>query len=426
MAKYDTLPTSCPGLSETMLRDHIALYHQYRARWDSVVSLHPTQDQALEERVEGLVDQKAAALDLQPVGTLKGLLDTVDKELKTRGIQLDIDWQLGASSTFFSSYGSRTVSVPWYLATPSLWELATRIAPTALSRTAVLEALRHEAAHAVAGTYRLGETTLYTTVFGDDDQPYPDVDNANYDSLIPQANGIISSSSSAPPNYGAVHPSEKFAEAFGLWLSGSDVELGAEQKRLYNAIETLVHQYVVGKRPVLRRGRIPTWRQLKGTVGEALGLFHLPLARFEGDFDAWSEHLALKREEPWLYSAIRLHEAYFDRLGRGASQMTESFQRHLSEVYGSVHGYLHDLTTTAAAAGVGWAAIVWEPQTHRVWNVPIRDHATAVPVGCQLLAAIDMWEHAYAPQYRTRKDLYLQAVFANWDWEGIALPAVLG
>jgi Fe-Mn family superoxide dismutase len=49
--------------------------------------------------------------------------------------------------------------------------------------------------------------------------------------------------------------------------------------------------------------------------------------------------------------------------------------------------------------------------------VLVEDHRTGVPVGCQLVLACDVWEHAYTLDYGMRKDAGVAAWFENVSWE---------
>ena len=104
-----------------------------------------------------------------------------------------------------------------------------------------------------------------------------------------------------------------------------------------------------------------------------------------------------------------------------ASQIVSSF--------GSVENLMERMTLTVEKlAGIGWAALVWEPTAKRLLVAQIHDHQHDLIAGTTPVMVIDGWEHAYYLQYGAAKAKWAKAFWeiANWDGVEARIEALVG
>lgn len=419
---YSHIVGSLTGLSERSLQAHIALYGGYCDQLQAIEAAQPL--------VAGLGDvagapsgfttnQIAAApvssLVLSPMGPLANALNLVRGEFSAKGISPAAwpNWVLGDES-FYTQLGTTAVNIPWFLANPTLWALANQVYANRYTLTEVTKTLRHELGHAVFFAYGLGALKSWREVFGDPQVPYREDYLTDPDSL-----GHVSYTTGLTDHYGQKHPEEDWAECFARWLD-SEGGWQAQYAPWPEALAKLAYVDALGAllkatHPNALPGRLKPYTKLPGTVAERLGVPRL-VHPFSGH--GWSEHAELLRRKPYYLNAVQLHELYFDGLADGGQGMSGPVAEALAASFGSVDAYLLDLRA-AIGASTGWALTVQDPRTGRIQNVVVEQHHVGVPVNCPVLVAIDCWEHAYAMDYGTRKDLYAGAVFKNLSWEKV-------
>jgi Fe-Mn family superoxide dismutase len=131
---------------------------------------------------------------------------------------------------------------------------------------------------------------------------------------------------------------------------------------------------------------------------------------------AWN---GLKREELIAMNSMRLHELYFDGLGRGALQgpLAEALERD----FGSVERWRAEFGAMGKAlgGGSGWVVLAYLRRDRRLVNQWAPDHAHGFADAAPILA-LDMYEHAYHLDYGARAAAYVDAFMQNIDWARIA------
>lgn len=125
----------------------------------------------------------------------------------------------------------------------------------------------------------------------------------------------------------------------------------------------------------------------------------------------------LKREELHRVGSVVLHEHYFDNLG-GDGRPGGGVAKALSQVYGSTAAWEAEFRRTAMslAGGSGWCVLIFNAATGELRNQWAWDHMHGAVAGLPLLV-LDMYEHSYHMDYGTAAAKYVDAFFANVDWE---------
>lgn len=126
---------------------------------------------------------------------------------------------------------------------------------------------------------------------------------------------------------------------------------------------------------------------------------------------------SLKREALIAMNSMILHEFYFDNLG-GDGKIDGSIKQALTKEFGSTEAWEHDfkLTGMSLSGGSGWVILSYLPSQNKLVNVWSADHqmslASAVPI-----LVMDMYEHAYQMDHGADAKAYIDAFFANINWQ---------
>ncbi len=132
---------------------------------------------------------------------------------------------------------------------------------------------------------------------------------------------------------------------------------------------------------------------------------------------AYSE---LKRRLGWEFDGMRLHELYFGNLGgQEALKKDSKLMKRLEEDFGSYDNWAADFKAIGAMRGIGWVALYEDPKNGRLINVWINEHDVGHPAGGNPLLIMDVFEHAYLPDYGLKRGDYIQAFFQNINWSAV-------
>lgn len=126
---------------------------------------------------------------------------------------------------------------------------------------------------------------------------------------------------------------------------------------------------------------------------------------------------ALKRRFGWEFDGMRLHELYFDNLGgNGTIDKKQPLARALTSQFGSFDQWKKDFIATGLIRGIGWVVLYYDPEQRKLINCWINEHdlghlATGSPI-----LVMDVFEHAYMPQWGLDRGKYINAFFSNIHW----------
>jgi Fe-Mn family superoxide dismutase len=130
----------------------------------------------------------------------------------------------------------------------------------------------------------------------------------------------------------------------------------------------------------------------------------------------YSEVRALKVDLTFAIGGIKNHEIYFDHLGGHGGDPQGPVGELIERDFGSVAAWRSDLRATGMAAR-GWAWTAYDWDEGRLFNY-LGDAQNTFPVwNATPLVALDVYEHAYFLDYQTDRASYIDAFFANLDWE---------
>jgi len=129
-----------------------------------------------------------------------------------------------------------------------------------------------------------------------------------------------------------------------------------------------------------------------------------------------------RRRLGFEFSGMRLHEAYFRMLSAapGAPDPAHPLQQAMAAQWGGLETWWKAFADTCTMPGIGWGVLLKDPATGELAHAFLEDHQNGMPVGMQVVLALDVWEHAYATDYRpTGRGKYVEAIRPLLDWRRI-------
>lgn len=129
--------------------------------------------------------------------------------------------------------------------------------------------------------------------------------------------------------------------------------------------------------------------------------------------------VALRDRELLFRNSKGLHEAYFGNLG-GDGQRSGGIDGALAQAYGSIAAWETHFRTTGLGlgGGSGWVVLALELETGALRTVGMASHKEALSLSSPLLV-MDMYEHSYHMDFGAAAARYIDAFFANINWEEV-------
>lgn len=128
----------------------------------------------------------------------------------------------------------------------------------------------------------------------------------------------------------------------------------------------------------------------------------------------------LKREQLLRTGSVVLHELYFDNLG-GNGRAGAAERKALADAFGSFDAWEAEFRRIGLGlgGGSGWVVLGWNRHTRQLENYWMADHAHG-PAATQPLLVMDMYEHSYQMDFGAAAARYVDAFFANIQWDVVA------
>jgi Fe-Mn family superoxide dismutase len=128
---------------------------------------------------------------------------------------------------------------------------------------------------------------------------------------------------------------------------------------------------------------------------------------------------ALRDRELTFRNSKALHEAYFANLG-GDGRRSGAIETALSQAYGTTARWEEHMRITGMGlgGGSGWTLLVLELDTGALRTVSSGHHTQTLALGVPLLV-MDMYEHSYQMDFGAGVAGYLDAFFANVNWDEV-------
>lgn len=129
----------------------------------------------------------------------------------------------------------------------------------------------------------------------------------------------------------------------------------------------------------------------------------------------------LRRRFGWEFNGMRLHELYFENLGgKDPVAADSSLGKAIVRDFGSYAAWETDFKNTGKARGIGWAALVVDGWSGRLFNTWIAEHDGGHLAACPVVLIMDVFEHAFITQYGLKRADYIEAFMKNVNWAAAA------
>ena len=117
--------------------------------------------------------------------------------------------------------------------------------------------------------------------------------------------------------------------------------------------------------------------------------------------------------------SVVLQELYFDNLG-GNGRPDGDARSFIAEAFGSFDRWEHEFRRISAGlgGGSGWTVLGYNRHFRTLENYWMADHMHGA-VTTQPLLVIDMYEHSYHMDFGAATARYIDAFFANINWETV-------
>jgi superoxide dismutase, Fe-Mn family len=128
----------------------------------------------------------------------------------------------------------------------------------------------------------------------------------------------------------------------------------------------------------------------------------------------------LKREQLVRTGSVILHELYFGNLG-GDGKAPGDLRTRISSAFGTFDAWESEFRQIGEGlgGGSGWVVLGYNAHLKILENYWMADHSTHAAETRPVLV-MDMYEHAYQMDYGAAAAKYIDAFFANIQWDVVA------
>jgi len=163
------------------------------------------------------------------------------------------------------------------------------------------------------------------------------------------------------------------------------------------------------------------WENNYVGASKALNTVRGRLAQALGDPDTPPYvYTGLKREQSIRTGSVVLHELYFGNLG-GDGKAPADLRTRISGSFGSYDRWESEFRKIGMGlgGGSGWVVLGFNQHLKLLENYWLADHATN-PAFTKPVLVMDMYEHAFQMDYGAAAPKYIDAFFANVQWDAVA------
>ncbi len=210
----------------------------------------------------------------------------------------------------------------------------------------------------------------------------------------------------ASPGIAAAAADENKAAARAYDLQLAPVPLPFDPKALKGLSEKLVQSHWENN----YGGAVKALNTVRSRLTQALASADTPAYVYNG----------LKREQLLRTGSVVLHEFYFENLG-GDGKAGAGLRSRIADSFGTFDAWEKEFRTigNGLGGGSGWVVLGYNEKLKVLENCWMADHSTSAPWTRPVLV-MDMYEHAYQMDYGAAAAKYIDAFFANLNWDAVA------
>ena len=163
------------------------------------------------------------------------------------------------------------------------------------------------------------------------------------------------------------------------------------------------------------------WENNYGGAVKALNTVRARLAQALGDANTPPYvYNGLKREQLIRTGSVVLHELYFANLG-GDGKAPGELRTRIAAAFGTFDAWETEFRKIGQGlgGGSGWVVLGFNARLKLLENYWMADHSTH-PADTTPVLVMDMYEHAYQMDFGAAAPKYIDAFFANIQWDAVA------
>jgi len=141
----------------------------------------------------------------------------------------------------------------------------------------------------------------------------------------------------------------------------------------------------------------------------------LQLARNTGNFENVK---CLEKDLSFHGSGVILHELFFENMGPAIpTSPNVKLMEQIIKDFGSYEQFKRQfIESSKVVEASGWNLLVWEPRFNKLEILQCEKHQNLTLWGCIPLLVLDMWEHSYFLQYKSKRPDYINAFWNILNW----------
>ena len=144
----------------------------------------------------------------------------------------------------------------------------------------------------------------------------------------------------------------------------------------------------------------------------------LRAARSIGDFNNIK---CLEKDLTFFGSGVVLHELFFKNMGPPMPTTPDTrLMEQIIKDFGSYEKFKEQFTESAKVVEAsGWNLLVWVPRFEKLEIIQCEKHQDLTIWNCIPLLVLDMWEHSYFLQYKSKRGEYIDAFWNIVNWNSV-------
>lgn len=149
-------------------------------------------------------------------------------------------------------------------------------------------------------------------------------------------------------------------------------------------------------------------------------LSNLEVARTNNDF---KNIKCLEKELSFQGSGVILHELFFKNMSPTMQITSPDYKlvQKIVEDFGSFESFKEQFIQAAAVVEAsGWCILAWVPNFQKLEILQCEKHQNLTLWGCKPLLVLDMWEHSYYLQYKTKRPECISAFWNIINWNEVS------
>ena len=129
----------------------------------------------------------------------------------------------------------------------------------------------------------------------------------------------------------------------------------------------------------------------------------------------------LEKNLSFFGSGVILHELFFDNMGPAIPTSPDiELMEQINKDFISFEKFKEQfIESSKVVEASGWNLLVWVPRFNKLEILQCEKHQDLTLWGCKPLLVLDMWEHSYFLQYKTKRPDYINAFWNIINWNEV-------